>query len=137
MVTIGLGILLRGSAAIVFAGIPSRITSPVPLEPLVIRGVPVWIDKLVAAMIAGACIIGLGWFFHGSRTGLALRAIATDQQVAMAVGIDLHRHFAIAWALVGVLSVVAATLRGVGVGGGVAGGALGLEGVSIMVVRGL
>ena len=137
MVTIGLGILLRGSAAIVFAGIPSRITSPVPLEPLVIRGVPVSIDKLVAAMIAGACIIGLGWFFHGSRTGLALRAIAIDQQVAMAVGIDLHRHFAIAWALVGVLSVLAGTLGSVVLGGGFGIGLLGLKVFPIVIIGGL
>src|SRR2546428_786160 len=136
MVTIGLGILLRGSAAIVFAGIPSRITSPVPLEPLVIRGVPVSIDKLVAAMIAGACIIGLGWFFHGSRTGLALRAIATDQQVAMAVGIGLHRHFAIALALVGWLSVVAAPPRGGGPGRGLRGRRPPAQGGSYRSIRG-
>jgi branched-chain amino acid transport system permease protein len=118
MVTIGLGLFLRGAAAIAFAGIPAGIQLPVPFDPLVIRGVPVSTDKLVAAAAAGVCIAALSWFFHGSRTGLALRAIANDQQVAMAVGIDLHRHFAITWGLAGVLSVLAGTLWTFVTGGG-------------------
>src|SRR6267378_868739 len=89
MLTIGVGMFMRASATIVFAGIPPRIASPFPLEPLVVGGLPVSIDKIAAATIAAACIAALSWFFHGSRTGLALRAVASDQQVALAVGIDL------------------------------------------------
>ena len=40
MVTIGLGAVMRGSAAIVFAGIPGGIALPIPTDPLIIRGVP-------------------------------------------------------------------------------------------------
>src|SRR2546427_5329573 len=80
MVTIGLGIFMHGSAALVFAGIPGGIARPLPLDPVVIQGVPVSPDKLVAAAIAGACIAALSWFFHGRRTGLALRAIARDRK---------------------------------------------------------
>jgi branched-chain amino acid transport system permease protein len=137
MVTIGLGIFMRGSAALVFAGLPGGIARPLPLDPLVIVGVPVSVDKLVAAAIAGACIAALSWFFHGSRTGLALRAIASDQQVAMAVGIDLHRHFAIAWGLVGVLSVLAGTLWSFVSGGGFGIELLGLKVFPIVIVGGL
>src|SRR5207245_1462792 len=46
MVTIGLGIFMRGSAALVFAGIPGGIARPLPLDPVVIQGVPVSPDKL-------------------------------------------------------------------------------------------
>src|SRR2546428_13304224 len=136
MVTIGLGIFMRGSAALVSAGIPGGLARPLPLDPVVIQGVPVSPDKLVAAAIAGACIAALSWFFHGSRTGLALRAIASDQQVAMAVGIDVQRHFAITWALVGVLSVLAGYLWGFWSGGGFGAGLLGLQGVPVAVRRG-
>ena len=41
MVTIGLGIFMRGAAALVFAGIPGGIARPLPLDPVVIQGVPV------------------------------------------------------------------------------------------------
>src|SRR5215831_9271223 len=118
MLTLGVGIFMRGAATLVFAGLPGRIASPFPAEPLVVGGVPLSIDKIVAAAFATVCITALSWFFHGSRTGLALRAVASDQQVALAVGIDLHRHFAITWALVGVLSVLAGTLWSFASGGG-------------------
>jgi branched-chain amino acid transport system permease protein len=137
MVTIGLGLFLRGAAAISFAGIPAGIPLPVPFDPLVIRGVPVSTDKLVAAAAAGVCIAALSWFFHGSRTGLALRAIANDQQVAMAVGINLHRHFAITWGLAGVLAVLAGTLWTFVTGGGFGIELVGLKVFPIVILGGL
>jgi len=41
----------------------------------------------------------VGWFFRRSREGLAMRALADDQQAAMSVGVSLPRTLAIAWAL--------------------------------------
>jgi branched-chain amino acid transport system permease protein len=137
MVTIGLGIFLRGSAPLAFTGLPARIGWPLWLDAIVIFGVPISAAKLVAATIAGVCLAALSWFFHRSRTGLALRAIASDQQVAMAVGIDLHRHFAITWGLVGVLSVLAGTLWSVASGGGFGVELLGLRVFPIVIIGGL
>ncbi|HKC98736.1 MAG TPA: branched-chain amino acid ABC transporter permease, partial [Methylomirabilota bacterium] len=79
MLTLGVGIFMRGAATVVFAGLPGRIASPFPAEPLVVGGVPLSVDKIVAAAFATVCIGALSWFFHGSRTGLALRAVASDQ----------------------------------------------------------
>jgi branched-chain amino acid transport system permease protein len=137
MLTLGVGIFMRGAATVVFAGVPGRIASPFPLDPLVVGGVPLSVDKIVAAAIAVACIAALSWFFHGSRTGLALRAVASDQQVALAVGIDLHRHFAITWALVGVLSVLAGTLWSFASGGGFGIELLGFKVFPIVILGGL
>jgi branched-chain amino acid transport system permease protein len=137
MVSLGLGILIRGVTGLVFAGIPGGVVVPLPRDVLSVGGVPVATDKLVAAAIAVACIIALTWFFRTSRTGLALRAIASDQQVAMSVGIDLQRHFAIAWSLVGVLSVVAGVLWTVVAGGGFGLVLLGLRVFPIVIVGGL
>jgi len=137
MLTLGVGIFMRGAATVVFAGLPGRIASPFSAEPLVVGGVPLSIDKLVAAAFATVCIAALSWFFHGSRTGLALRAVASDQQVALAVGIDLHRHFAITWALVGVLSVLAGTLWSFASGGGFGIELLGFKVFPIVILGGL
>lgn len=137
MLTIGVGMLMRAAATVVFAGIPARVASPFPIEPFVVAGLPVSLDKIAAAAIAAACIAALSWFFHGSRTGLALRAMASDQQVALAVGIDLHRHFAITWGLVGVLSVLAGTLWGFVSGGGFGIELLGFKVFPIVILGGL
>lgn len=137
MVTIGLGIFMRGAATVLFAGLPGRLPSPFPVDPLVVGGLPFAVDKMAAAAIAAAAIVALTWFFHGSRTGLALRAVASDQQVAMAVGIDLHRHFALTWGLVAVLSVLAGTLWSFASGGGFGIELLGLKVFPIVILGGL
>lgn len=137
MVTIGLGALLRGSGTIVFAGLPRSIPMPLPREPLMVGGVPISIDKVLAALVAVACIAALTAFFQRSRTGLALRAIANDQQVAMAMGINVPRHFALTWALAGVLSVVAGTLWTIVSGAGFGIGLVGLKVFPIVIVGGL
>jgi branched-chain amino acid transport system permease protein len=82
-------------------------------------------------------IAALSWFFHRSRTGLALRAIACDQQVAMAVGISLQRHFAITWALSGALAVLAGTLWTAVSGGGFGVEVMGLKVFPIVIIGGL
>jgi branched-chain amino acid transport system permease protein len=137
MVSIGLGTLMRGAASLVFAGIPGGIPLPIPRESLVILHVPVPAGKLIAAVIAVLCIAALTAFFHGTRSGLALRAIACDPQVAAAVGIGLRHHFALTWALAGVLAVVAGMLWTAVVGGGLGVGILGLKVFPIVIIGGL
>src|SRR6185295_7852027 len=66
MLSLGVGIFMRGAATLVFAGIPTRIASPFPVEPLLVAGVPISVDKVASAAIAAACIAAPSWFFHGS-----------------------------------------------------------------------
>lgn len=137
MVTLGLGALIRGATAIVFGGIPSGIPLPIPPDPLVVQGIPLAVGKLVAALAAGLAIAVVSWFFRFSRTGVALRAIADDQQAALTVGIDVERHFVLAWTLMGALSVVAGTLWTVVMSGGFGVVLLGLKVFPIVILGGL
>ena len=137
MVTLGLGALVRGAAALAFGGVPAAIPLPVLASPIVIGGLPIAGDKLVAAAVAATCTAVVAWVFHGSRTGVALRAIADDQQAAMSAGIDLHRYFAITWALMGVVSVLAGTLWTLVAGGGLGIVLVGLKVFPIVIIGGL
>lgn len=139
MVSIGLGIFLRGAVSIVFAGLPGTVPLPFPALAFGLEGVPVPVssEKLLAALVAAAAIALLSGFFRASRTGLALRAIASDQRVAMAMGISLRRHFAIAWTLAGALAVLAGTLWTAVAGGGFGVEVLGLKVFPIVVIGGL
>src|SRR5262249_37912353 len=56
MVTLGLGALMRGAAALLFAGVPTAITLQIPADPIMMHGVPVPPDKLGAALIAAFCV---------------------------------------------------------------------------------
>ncbi len=49
-------------------------------------------------------------FFQRSRHGIAMRAVADDQQAALAMGISVRHVFALAWALAGVSAVVGGIL---------------------------
>jgi branched-chain amino acid transport system permease protein len=137
MVTIGFGALIRGASPLVFGGIPATIPLPITRDPLALGGVLISVDKLTAATVAAVSIAIAGWFFHGSRTGLALRAIADDQPAAMAVGIDVDHHFAITWAMVGVLSVLAGVLWTSVSGSGFGIVLVGLKVFPIVIIGGL
>jgi branched-chain amino acid transport system permease protein len=137
MVTLGLGALMRGSAAVVFVGVPGTVPWPIPIDLLTVEGVLVATDRLVVAVIAAGVIAAITWFFRSSRTGLALRAIADDQQAAMAVGIDVQLHFAVAWAMVGVIAVVAGALWSFVAGGGFGMVLVGMKVFPIVIIGGL
>ena len=51
-------------------------------------------------------LAGFTWFFLKSRIGIAMRAVADSQQVAMAMGINVRRYFALAWAMAGIVSAL-------------------------------
>ena len=54
-----------------------------------------YVAAMIFAMIASAAVL----IFYRSRLGMAMRAVAFDQEAAMAQGINVGRVFAIAWAL--------------------------------------
>lgn len=137
MVTLGLGAVLRGAAPLVFATVPGSIPLPIPADPLDVHGVLVPAGRLVAAATAIVCIAVVTAFFRFSRTGLALRAISEDQQVAMAMGIDVRGHLALTWAMVGVISVLTGTLWTAVAGGGLGVVIIGLKVFPILVIGGL
>jgi branched-chain amino acid transport system permease protein len=137
MVTLGLGALMRGASAVGLRGLTGRIELPIPTEPILVQGVLVSTEKLVAAAVAALAVGVAAGLFRWSRTGLALRAIADDQQVALAMGIDVQRHFAITWGLVGVLSVIAGTLWTFVAGSGLGLALVGLKVFPIVILGGL
>jgi branched-chain amino acid transport system permease protein len=137
MITLGLGALMRGASALAFQSIPATMQLPIPREPLVVGGLLVPMDKLVTAAVATVAIAVVACLFHGTRMGVALRAVADDQQAAMAVGIDLQRYFSITWAMVGVLSVLGGTLWTVASGSGFGVVLLGLKIFPIVIIGGL
>jgi branched-chain amino acid transport system permease protein len=137
MVTLGSGTFIRGVTPLAFGAMPAAISFPAPLAPLEMWGVPVATERLACAVIAVLCIALVGGFFRFTRTGLALRAIADDRQIAMAMGIDVHRHVSLAWAMLGVMSVVTGVLWTVTSGGAFGVVIVGLKVFPILIIGGL
>ena len=62
--------------------------------------------SFVAAMVTAAAAFVAVYFFYRSRLGIAMRAVAFDQEAAMAQGVSVGRVFAIAWAAGAVLAAI-------------------------------
>jgi branched-chain amino acid transport system permease protein len=122
---------------VIFARVPGAISLPIPADPIIVDGVPIATDKLVAAIVAALCIALVGTFYQHSRTGLAQQALADDRQTAMSVGIDIDHHLLIVWAIAGVISVAAGVLWTLISGGGFGVALVGLKVFPIVLIGGL
>ena len=118
MVTIGLAQVLQGSAALVWGAQTKNIPLPIRLEPYIIWEIYISPINIVAALVSAGFLVAFYWFFRKSRMGIAMRAVANDQQAAMAVGINVRFVFALSWAIAGLAA---------GLGGVVWGSMLGVD----------
>jgi branched-chain amino acid transport system permease protein len=112
MATIGLAAILRGLGPFgIFQGTRSL---PLPLrdEPFVVGPLFIPPIQLLGGVVSLLFLGGFGYFFLKSRKGVAMRAVADNQQVAMAMGIDVERYFGLAWAMTGVVSALGGVLWG-------------------------
>jgi branched-chain amino acid transport system permease protein len=112
MATIGLAAVLRGGAVLVFGAGTRDIAMPVGGAPLDLGLVLLSRVQLVGAAVSIVFLGVFSWFFLKSRVGIAMRAVADSQQVAMAMGIDVERYFALAWAMAGVVSALGGVVWG-------------------------
>jgi branched-chain amino acid transport system permease protein len=81
--------------------------SPLYLGPVMLSQV-----QLVGAAVSIVFLATFTWFFLKSRVGIAMRAVADSQQVAMAMGINVQRYFALAWAMAGIVSALGGVVWG-------------------------
>jgi branched-chain amino acid transport system permease protein len=138
MVTVGLFII---GLVLAFRLIgPNVITvgDPWGLERIDILGIRVFqvdVAKFVISMLA---IASIGVFLKRSRVGLAMRATALDQEVALAQGVNVGRMFGLSWAISGALAALAGMLIGTGSGGVDATTALvALKALPVIILGGL
>src|ERR1044071_8268425 len=112
MATIGLAAVLRGVSTMAFGGGTRAIVMPVSDDPIQLGPVMLPPVQLIGAAVSLVFLAGFTWFFLKSRIGIAMRAVAVSQQVAMAMGINVRRYFALAWAMAGVVSALGGVVWG-------------------------
>jgi len=112
MATIGLAAVLRGTAVLAFGAGTRNIAMPIPDDPIPLGSVTLPPVEVVGAAVSLVFLAGFTWFFLKSRTGIAMRAVADSQQVAMAMGINVRRYFALAWAMAGIVSALGGIVWG-------------------------
>ncbi len=106
LVTIGLAAILEAIVHIVWGTVPRRMPSFLPGGSVDVLGTRVGQNRIWAVILAVAALGVLTMFFQRSRYGIAMRAVADDQQAALTMGISVRRVFALSWALAAVSAVV-------------------------------
>jgi branched-chain amino acid transport system permease protein len=112
MATIGLAAILRGIGPTTFGAGSRPLPLPIPDEPIVLGPLFIPPIQLVGGCVSLLFLAGFGWFFVKSRKGIAMRAVADNQQVAMAMGINVERYFGLAWAMTGMVSALGGIIWG-------------------------
>jgi branched-chain amino acid transport system permease protein len=112
MATIGLAAILRGLGPFTVGAGTKPLPLPISDEPFVLGPLFISPIQLVGGAVSLVFLAGFGWFFLKSRRGIAMRAVADSQQVAMAMGIDVERYFGLAWAMTGIVSALGGVLWG-------------------------
>ena len=137
MVTIGLSSVLRGATGAIWGPNPRSFDSFLPAGDIVLGPAALSTGRVLSIPIALVVLAGLGLFFRYTRDGIAMRAIADDQQAALSMGISIPRVFGVAWGLAAASAAIGGIMLGniVGVSPNVA--SIGLRVFPVVILGGL
>ncbi|MDM4718803.1 branched-chain amino acid ABC transporter permease [Micromonospora sp. WMMA1363] len=114
IITLGVDVAVR-VVVNAFIGLDVRhVGDPWGLRTVALGPVAMQQRHLAAVVAAVLLVAGLFAFFRFTRTGLAMRAAALDQEAALAHGVSVGAVFAVSWALAGGLAAVAGTFAAAG-----------------------
>jgi len=112
MITIGLSLVLKSVVATIW-GTQIKVFPPVfPQTPVKVGQIvvsQVYIYTFLASMVF---LVLFALFFKYSRMGIAMRATANSNQVALSMGISVKKVFALSWCVAAVVSAVGGILIG-------------------------
>ena len=131
MITVGLASILVGAVELIWTADQRRLPEFMPRSPVMVGEAfvapKVFYGFWVAVVLALLVLV----VFRYWRGGVALRATASDQGAAYAMGINVPRVFSLAWVAAGAIAAVSGVI--VGAIGGISS-SMGVFGLSVLVV---
>ncbi|MCB9796661.1 MAG: branched-chain amino acid ABC transporter permease [Alphaproteobacteria bacterium] len=108
IVTIFIGLILRALVLIAFGTDPRGMPTPWDTTAAVELGGASLLVNALAAMLAGVvALVGFIALMRGTKLGVAMRATASDQETALALGIPVGKVFGASWAIAGAFAALA------------------------------
>jgi len=107
IMTIGIDLVVRTISGNFYDVTVRSTGDPWGLNTLNLGGILINHRRIAALVVAIALVIALLAFFRYSRMGLAMRAAAFDQEVALIQGVSVGAVFALSWAMASVLATMA------------------------------
>lgn len=112
MATIGLSSLLGGAAHMIWGHQRQAFPQVFPAQPIQIGEIIITPVYLWSFIIVIALLILFSLFFKFSKIGVAMRAVADDQQAALSMGISVKAVYAITWTIASVVASIGGVLLG-------------------------
>ena len=137
MATIGLAAILRGLPPITVGGGTRALSLPIGDTPFVLGPASLPPIQVLGVVVTLLFLAIFAWFFLKSRMGVAMRAVADNQQVATAMGINVERYFALAWAMAGTVSALGGVIWGSMLGVDIYLSTVGLKVFPVVILGGL
>jgi len=109
ILTLGLGIIFRAAAGIIWGQEPLSIDSPINGNSE-FMGVIIGNDRLAIILVTLLLITFLGLFFRYSKWGIAMQATSQNQLAAFYLGIPVRRVISSVWAVAAIISGLAGIL---------------------------
>lgn len=110
LLTLGLAFIMQNVALLAFSADVRTVRTSYSNDSFLIGGVSVNVVKLLAFLIAIGLFLALVAFLNRTRTGRAIRAVAQDESLAAAFGVNVDRIFMITVAIAIGLAAAAGTL---------------------------
>jgi len=137
MVTIGLSSILQGLTHIIWSPEYRSFPEIFPPEPLDLGFAIVPSGLLWGFIFAAIGTIIFILIFKLTRTGVAMRATASDQQAALSMGISVRWIFALSWSYGAVAAVIGGIVIGNISGISIYLGDIGLKVLAVIILGGL
>ena len=137
MVTIGLSSILQGLTHLIWSPDFRSFPEIFPPEPLDLGVAIVPSGLLWGFIFAAAGTIIFILIFKLTRTGVAMRATASDQQAALSMGISVRWVFALSWSYGAVAAVIGGIVIGNISGISIYLGDIGLKVLAVIILGGL
>jgi branched-chain amino acid transport system permease protein len=109
LVTVAIALVLQEVILVIFGG---EYLSTEPFIPgaIIFLGIDIRYQYLLSLGVVSACLIATGVLLYKTRTGLAIRCVAQDREIANVMGIDVEKTYLIAMGLGAFLAGVAGAL---------------------------
>ncbi len=112
MVTVGLSMFFQALIGWAFGQVTERYPPVFETETIDVAGLAVQTPYLMSLVVSLLIMLLFWYFFTYTRTGLAMRATASDQQAAQSLGVSVKQVFALSWAISAAVSAMAGVVFG-------------------------
>ena len=116
IITLGVDVVVRVFVNALIGTEVRQLGDPWGLDTVSWFGIAVQQRYIASFVVTGLVVAALFAFIRRTRYGLAMRAVALDQEASMAQGVSVGTIFALSWAMAGGLAAIAGAFVGTGSG---------------------